>query len=153
MSLGSYASDPFLYEGSGSVAVDVPVRVVFLGTDILVPIFYNSEGTPKPNPLRTDSEGVVRFWSDPGDYELVANGERTSIEVIGESTDPDLEGIVFEQAAASTSWTINHGLGYIPVVTVVIANEVVDADVLHPVEGSTTVINFGNPQSGKAVLS
>jgi hypothetical protein len=55
------------------------------------------------------------------------------------------------QSAPSTSWTINHGFGREPAITIVIGSEEVSADVNHPTV-NTAVINFGTPQTGKAVL-
>lgn len=57
----------------------------------------------------------------------------------------------FTQTAPSTTWTINHTLGHLPQVTIVVDGEEVDADVDYP-NINTVVISFGSPQSGVAEL-
>jgi hypothetical protein len=76
-----YNSDPFTYPGGG-IAAGVPVRVLYGGTEVSAAIFHDSVGTRKPNPVRTDSDGVVEFYADPGDYILRANGVDTVVTLL-----------------------------------------------------------------------
>lgn len=73
MALVFFQSDPFTYPGGG-IAAGVKVRVLFDGTTVLAPIYYDSAGARKPNPLRTDEAGLVDFYIEPGDYQMFANG-------------------------------------------------------------------------------
>ncbi len=56
------------------------------------------------------------------------------------------------QAQPSTSWGIVHSFGREPNVAIVINGETVMADVKYPTE-TTVAINFGAPQTGKAILT
>ena len=56
------------------------------------------------------------------------------------------------QSSPSTSWGIVHNFGREPNVVIVIDGEKVMADVKYPTE-TTVAINFGAPQTGKAVLT
>lgn len=59
----------------------------------------------------------------------------------------------FVQAAATTTWTVAHGLGYRPNVTVEdSAGNVVEGDVVH-VDENTLTIKFSAPFGGAANLS
>jgi hypothetical protein len=60
---------------------------------------------------------------------------------------------VFTQSAPSSTWTINHNLGYVPSVEVFDSgSQEVDADVTHPT-ANQTVILFTVPLSGFARLT
>lgn len=62
-------------------------------------------------------------------------------------------GYVFTQAAAASTWTINHNLGHVPSVEVFDSgSQEVDADVSHP-SVNQTVIVFSVPLSGFARLT
>ena len=58
----------------------------------------------------------------------------------------------FYQSEAQTTWTINHNLGYLPIVRVFIGNEEVQPDSISHPNTSTTVIVFTTPQVGYAKL-
>jgi hypothetical protein len=60
--------------------------------------------------------------------------------------------IVHVQSQPSTSWGVVHSFGRQPNVVIVIDGESVMADVKYPTE-TTVAINFGAPQTGKAVLT
>lgn len=60
--------------------------------------------------------------------------------------------VLHVQSSPSTSWGIVHSFGRQPNVVIVIDGESVMADVKYPTE-TTVVINFGQPQTGKAVLT
>jgi hypothetical protein len=62
-------------------------------------------------------------------------------------------GYVHNQGVAATEWTINHGLGFVPNVTVVDSGgSVVEGSYNYP-NSNTVVLTFSNPFSGKAYLS
>jgi len=61
---------------------------------------------------------------------------------------PSGSGVLFTQASAAATWTINHSLGRLPAaVNVVVGGQVVDADV--SVSTSQIVVVFASPQSGQ----
>jgi hypothetical protein len=60
---------------------------------------------------------------------------------------------VHEQVSASTTWSINHNLTFIPNVIVVDSNnEVVEGSYSYP-SSTSVVLSFSIPISGKAFLS
>lgn len=60
---------------------------------------------------------------------------------------------VYEQSTPSTSWTINHGLSFIPNITVVdSAGTVVEGSYDYP-NANSVILSFSNAFSGKAYLS
>lgn len=66
------------------------------------------------------------------------------------ATEPEV--IEFEQTTPTTQWVIVHNLGRIPVITVVVGNEEVEADITHSLDENTTFVGFGSAQLGKAVI-
>lgn len=77
-----YVSDAFTYPG-GAVASGVLAYVYFENTRALAPIYHDSSGVRAPNPLRTNEDGVVEFFAEPGDYDLVVQGETFPITLDG----------------------------------------------------------------------
>lgn len=73
MTVVPYSSEAFTYLG-GALAVGVLVEVRLGGTNIQAPIYRDTVGTVAPNPLRTDSSGMVHFFAEPGNYDLLVNG-------------------------------------------------------------------------------
>lgn len=72
--------------------------------------------------------------------------------VPGEVQFSDLSYVFIQNSPAST-WTINHGLEFIPNITVVdSAGSVVEGDYSYPSAG-TVVLNFSGAFAGKAYLS
>ena len=60
---------------------------------------------------------------------------------------------IFNQGDVSDSWSISHGLGAYPSVTIVdTSNDVVYADV-HYVDANNLTVSFAAPLSGKAYLN
>ena len=60
---------------------------------------------------------------------------------------------VHNQASAASVWTINHGLQFIPNITVVDSSgTVVEGSYSYP-DSNTVVATFSNPFAGKAYLS
>lgn len=62
-------------------------------------------------------------------------------------------GYVHTQSTASSTWTINHNLQFIPNITVIDSGgSVVEGSYNYP-NATTVVLNFSGPFSGKAYLS
>lgn len=61
------------------------------------------------------------------------------------------EGFTFTQLIPSQTWNITHNFSYDPAVTIIVNNEIVDADVDYP-SSNTVVVTFGTPQAGEARL-
>lgn len=99
-----FTSAPFTYPG-GALAIGVRVRVYYGGTLVLAPIYWDVNGTRKANPLRTEDDGTVSFWAEPGPYDLLANGVTTSVVVpSGGGVPPEVDkGVVLEFSVASGS--------------------------------------------------
>jgi hypothetical protein len=91
---------------------------------------------------------------------VIVNEEQVDI-IIGETgpqgpsgqVNPSDLGYVHNQNVASSTWTISHGLGFIPNITVVdSAGSVVEGSYNYP-NSSTVVLTFSGAFSGKAYLS
>ena len=91
---------------------------------------------------------------------VIVNEEEIDI-VIGETgpqgpvgtVDPASLGYVHIENTPSTTWTISHGLGFIPNITVVDSGEtVVEGSYNYP-NSNTVVLTFSSAFSGKAYLS
>lgn len=62
-------------------------------------------------------------------------------------------GYVHDQMSASTTWSINHELGFVPNITVVdSAGTVVEGSYSYP-NLNTVILSFSNSFAGKAYLS
>jgi hypothetical protein len=79
----NYASEAFTYPG-GAPAAGVLGKVYRGGTRVLATLFYDALGTRAPNPARTDVTGVLDFYVEPGDYDIVVNGSEFPITVSGD---------------------------------------------------------------------
>lgn len=61
---------------------------------------------------------------------------------------------VHTQNVASSSWSVTHGLGFIPNITVIdSAGSVVEGSYTYSEDGNTVTLSFSSPFSGKAYLS
>lgn len=61
-------------------------------------------------------------------------------------------GFTYTQSSPAATWTIVNALGHYPAaVTVVVGDEIVEADIETP-DTSTIVITFASPQSGRAEI-
>lgn len=62
-------------------------------------------------------------------------------------------GYVHDQMSASTTWVVNHGLNFVPNITVVdSAGTVVEGSYSYP-NSNTVILSFSNSFAGKAYLS
>lgn len=81
MSPVAFTSEPFTYPGGG-IAAGVQVHVFRDGTTVRAPIYHDTLGVRAPNPVRTDVNGRVSFYAEPGTYDLVANGVTSTVVVL-----------------------------------------------------------------------
>lgn len=63
------------------------------------------------------------------------------------------ERFTFTQSIASTTWTINHNLGRIPVISVWVDNKIIVPKQTQFVDNNTIIISFSAPKAGAVVLS
>jgi hypothetical protein len=87
MSLSLFTSEPYVYTGGG-IAAGIPVSVFFQSTAVRVTLYKDDLGIVREsNPLPTEDDGTVSFWVEPGTYDLVALGVRTTV-VVAPIPDP-----------------------------------------------------------------
>lgn len=60
--------------------------------------------------------------------------------------------VIHVQSDPGANWSVTHSFGREPNVVVLIDNEYVIADVTYP-DATTVIIGFGEPQTGKAILT
>lgn len=143
----------FLTYPDGDPAANTTFPVWNLGGNVLVPLFSNKLGTvPLANPVMTDSEGLLEFYAPPGPYTVDVAGAIVHALVAGTETDPAWPGLfIHNQPVAASVWTVDHHFGVQPDVNLLIAGDVVEADITHPTT-EQTVITFSSAQSGAAHL-
>ena len=143
----------YLQFPGGGPAANYPVTVLPVGSNQAARLFTDSTGsTPATNPVVTNVEGFVSFWTAPGHYEIVIAGDHIRIPLDESNKSlvwPDLW--VHEQFTPATVWTINHHFGVYPHVEILISRESTESAVSH-LDDETTVITFGAPTSGTAHL-
>lgn len=142
----------YVFFPGGDLAVNYPVRVTHLGSNTASLIFSDGSGTPAANPISTDGDGLLAFYSAPGLYGFEISGTFFPVPLDSSVTWdvwPDLS--VFEQASPSSVWTIDHHFGVAPSVDLVTGPSLTEAQVTHPTT-QQTVITFGSPQTGTAYL-
>ncbi len=116
-----------------------------------------NSGTPNVQVYGTDSKMII-----PDDIEVLnANQVKVSLTqaaagraviIVGSNTGLAREQEPYEltQTTLADSWTLYHGLGYVPVVRVFIGeSEVLPQTITHP-DLFTTVVTFATPQVGVA---
>lgn len=134
----------------GTLARDKPVKVYVTGTNTLAPLFTDISGNVSlSNPVSTDAQGNLRFFTGAGTYDLELTGFRVTVTL--EDPSGAGTGFAYTQVSASAQWVIPHAMGRIPAVDVYVGGNLVGVDV----SATTTnvVITFPSPQSGVAVLS
>ncbi len=98
-----------------------------------------------------------------GDSKVVIQEENLTVQVAtpGLQGPPGPQGpagaaggsaVIHVQSTPSTTWGVSHSFGREPNVVVLIDDEYVIADVTYP-DMSTVVVSFGEPQTGKVVLT
>lgn len=106
MALASY-TDKFWYP-DGTLAVNIPVRVFPLMSNVLAPLFSDQAGTvPIANPVLTGPTGQIVFWAEEGEYWLRTNEDGLSDSFRVSVGSPNID--VFEVAASSTATGIVSG--------------------------------------------
>lgn len=143
----------FLSFPGGSPAANFSVPVWNHASNQPALLFTDQTGTTEAdNPVITDGDGRVMFWSAPGDYEALLAGDRFHVPVDDAFTDPTWPGLwVHEQTTPASVWTVEHHFGVRPDVTVLIDGQASESDVSHP-DDETTTISFGSPTTGTAHL-
>lgn len=139
---------------SGALAKFVPARVFPRNSNILAPLWADSaETVPLANPQLTTATGELTFYAAPGDYWIHLGIESFPVTIDSDDVVPEVwhDTFLYEQPVASTSWMVNHNLGAEPDVSVVIAGQVIPADVNYTDLNNLT-ITFSSPQSGVAYL-
>ena len=137
----------------GNPAADRAQMILLYGGNVPVPLYGDKAGTaPLSNPVMTDSEGLAEFYAAPGEFITELAGEVFLFLVDPAEPDDAWPGVfVHEQAVPASVWTIDHHIGAPPAVTVLVAGQPVDAEVLHTGAESLT-ITFGSPTAGTALL-
>lgn len=138
-----------------TIAVGAIAHVFPRFSNVHAPLFQDQAGTtPLPNPLPVDGLGFLSFFVENGDYWVYVNGQAFYVIV---DLDPNLTHVwpstfKWEQAAASTVWTIAHGLNSKPaVITLGATDEIILGDVAYQDDDNLT-ITFAVPVSGTAYL-
>lgn len=136
-------------------AVGVEYHVFPRFSNIHAPLFQDQAGTiPLPNPGTTAAGGVISFFVDNGDYWLRI-GDETFYVIV--DLDPNLTHVWpstfrWPQAAPALVWTIMHGLGSFPAVSVLsLANEELFGQVDYQ-DADNLTITFSTPTTGVAYL-
>lgn len=137
----------------GGPAISTPVSVALHGSNVQPILFTDAAGTiPASNPVMTDGTGVLSFYAAPGCYRAELAGDTFDVPIDPAHTDPVWPGLwVHTQAVASTVWTVEHHFGVRPAVELIIGGADFEAEVTHP-DDETTVITFGSPLAGTAML-
>jgi hypothetical protein len=99
-----------------------------------------------------DSSSVVEVIEQPTVVEVAFSGPQGPKGDPGEVRYEDLS-YVHDQSISSNTWTIEHGLQFVPNITVVdSAGTVVEGSYSYP-NANTVVLSFSHEFSGKAYLS
>ena len=138
---------------NGQVAANQPITVVYRGTSSEVPLYVALSGSGSlPNPITADAQGNVAFYAEEGVYDFLALGARVPFDIVlggGGSGDAFSE---FVQVAPASTWIIPNPLGRTPAVGVIVAGELIIADVEYGDNGTITVTH-AVPTAGKVILT
>lgn len=151
MALVLYSTTLF-YPG-GDQAAGVSVVVWHHASNQAALLFTDDTGTtPAANPVTTNSEGMLSFYSAPGTYAVLLAGNMFDVPVDPSITDPVFPGLwVHVQTVPATVWTVEHHFGVRPHVDLIISDDDAEAAV-HHVDDETTTITFGSAITGTAHL-
>lgn len=109
--------------------------------------------TEKPTRVSvTQSENSVSVTEEKLTVTVATHGLQGPPGPQGPSGAAGGSAVVHVQSTPVPSWGISHSFGREPNVVVIIDDEYVMADVQYPTL-TTVVINFGEPQTGKAILT
>lgn len=100
-------------------------------------------------------EPITQIIVEAGEPEvvLIESGPPGPIGPVGpQGPDGVTSWYSYVQTAPSSDWIVDHNLGKLVNVSVVIGGSVVDADIIHNSLNQTT-IHFSSPQTGEVVFS
>jgi len=110
-----------------------------------------------PITLNVSEENViVSVTEQPVEVTIGFSGPQGPKGDKGDNGDVQVEDLsyVHTQNVASSSWSVTHGLGFIPNITVIdSAGSVVEGSYTYSEDGNTVTLSFSSPFSGKAYLS
>jgi hypothetical protein len=110
-----------------------------------------------PITLNVSEENViVSVTEQPVEVTIGFSGPQGPKGDKGDNGDVQIEDLsyVHTQNVASSSWSVTHGLGFIPNITVIdSAGSVVEGSYTYSEDGNTVTLSFSSPFSGKAYLS
>jgi len=110
-----------------------------------------------PITLNVSEENViVSVTEQPVEVTIGFSGPQGPKGDKGDNGDVQIEDLsyVHTQNVASSSWSVTHGLGFIPNITVIdSAGSVVEGSYAYSEDGNTVTLSFSSPFSGKAYLS
>lgn len=147
-----FGPEAVIYD-DGTLARSTPVDIFITGTPTRATIYTDYTGTTVgANPVLTDALGNLKFFSEPGTYDMVLNGGILTVTIAepGGSSGTD-NTLVHTQSTPSASWAIPHLLGRIPNVQIYITGAVVIADITST--PSLVTVVFPSAVSGVAVLA
>jgi hypothetical protein len=111
------------------------------------------------NPITLDvseENVIVSVTEQPVEVTIGFSGPQGPKGDKGDNGDVQIEDLsyVHTQNVASSSWSVTHGLGFIPNITVIdSAGSVVEGSYTYSGDGNTVTLSFSSPFSGKAYLS
>lgn len=146
-----FGPEAIVYD-DGTLARSAAVNVFLTGTSTPATIYANAAGTVAgTNPVLTDGFGNLKFYSEPGTYDLELNGKTVTvtIDVPGGSSGGD-NTLVYTQSTPLAQWNIPHLLGRQPHVQVYVGTEVCLTDI--SADDDSVTITFPAPTAGVAVI-
>lgn len=148
---------------SGGPAIRTQCYIFLPTTNVKAILFADPDAlATAANPVWTDDLGELTFFTQMGNYDLVANGSRTPILVdvpsdAGGITEEDLDRVThftYHQVIANNLWHIEHPMGY--AVGGVTVQESTGDWVECAIAANTSTfieLSFDAPTSGVAYLS
>lgn len=104
----------------------------------------------------TEENVIVSVTEQPVEVTIGFSGPQGPKGDKGDAGEVQIEDLsyVHTQNAPSSSWSVTHGLGFIPNITVIdSARSVVEGSYTYSEDGNTVTLSFSSPFSGKAYLS